>query len=362
MSTFTVTPLPYLTADLPGIGGVLKQSPEDFVVEELPLYEPCGEGDHLYLWIEKRDLSAEMLSQHIAAVLGISRADVGMAGLKDRRAITRQYVSVPAECESRISAMESAQVRVLKTSRHTNKLKTGHLRGNCFDIRVTQTLAEPQRLAEPIAGVIRTQGFPNYYGEQRFGDDGGTLELGIDLLTGRKSERDIPRNRRRFLLRLSLSAVQSAIFNEVLRRRINDGLLTRVLPGDVMQVRASGGPFVADDIDREQERCDRGEIGVSGPIFGAKMRQPTGDAADRELAVLAEFGLTPSDFRRWKKRIPGTRRLLVASVDGFSLSAESEKLQLRFNLARGTYATSLMREFTKSVLRNPTNSSELEEL
>ena len=173
------------------------------------------------------------------------------------------------------------------------------------------------------------------------------LSLGIDLLTGRKSERDIPRNRRRFLLRLALSSVQSAVFNEVLRRRVEDGLLTRVLPGDVMQVRASGGPFVAEDIDREQERCDQGEICISGPMYGVKMRQPLGEAADRERAVLAEFGLSPLDFRKWKKRIPGTRRPLAATVNDLSLSTHSNSLSLCFELSRGTYATSLLREFIK---------------
>ena len=154
-----LSPLPYLTAELPGIGGVLKHCPEAFVVEELPLYEPCGEGDHLFLWIEKRDVSAEMLTQHIASALSISRADVGMAGLKDRRAVTRQFVSVPAECEANTAAIDSPQTRVLAASRHTNKLKTGHLRGNRFEIRVTETKTEPLRLAKPIAQTIKSRWF-----------------------------------------------------------------------------------------------------------------------------------------------------------------------------------------------------------
>ncbi|MCA9074447.1 MAG: tRNA pseudouridine(13) synthase TruD [Planctomycetaceae bacterium] len=362
MKASTLTPLPYLTAEHPGVGGILKQHPEDFIVEELPLYEPSGEGDHLFLWVEKRDLSAELLTQHIAAALGISRDDVGMAGLKDRRAITRQYVSVPTECEARIAEIDSAQVRVLSTTRHANKLKTGHLCGNRFDIHIAETVAEPLSRSEPIADMIRATGFPNYYGEQRFGDAGETLTLGIDLLAGRKTERDIPRNRRRFLLRLSLSAVQSAVFNEVLRRRIDDGLLNRVLPGDVMQVRSSGGPFIAEDIDHEQERCDQGEICISGPMYGVKMRHPTGEAAEREREVLASFGLNPLNFRPWKKRIPGTRRPMVATVVELSLSGESNRLGLSFKLNRGTYATSLLREFMKVESTHPECPSEPDQL
>ncbi len=349
MSLPEMLPLPYLTASLPGVGGAIKREPEDFVVEEQPLYEPCGEGDHLFLWIEKRDVSAEVLMQHIARTLGIARADVGVAGLKDRRAITRQFVSVPAVCESRITAIDSDQIKVLNLARHGNKLKTGHLRGNRFDVLIRETVAEPCSQAEAIADVIRKRGFPNFYGEQRFGYDGETLTLGLDLLSGRKTERDIPRDRRRFLLRLSLSSVQSAIFNEVLRRRIDDGLLNEVLPGDVMQVKASGGPFVAEEIPREQERRDRGETAISGPMYGLKMRHPTGEAAAREGAVLSDFGLSPASFGAWRKLMPGTRRPFTIEVADLSVAAEGDSLRLRFGLDRGAYATSLLREFTKDV-------------
>ncbi len=344
----TVSSLPYLTAELTGVKGVIKREPRDFVVEEQPLYEPCGEGDHLYLWVEKRDVSAELLTQHIARALGIARADIGVAGLKDRRAVTRQFVSVPAACEGRIKKINSDDIRVLTRTRHGNKLKTGHLRGNRFDVLVRETVSDALSRANPIAEVIRSHGFPNFYGEQRFGFDGETLSLGVDILTGQKSERDIPRGRRRFLLRLSLSAVQSAIFNEVLRRRIEDGLLTRVLEGDVMQVRASGGPFVAEDVSREQERFDQEETVISGPMYGLKMRHPTGEAAEREGAVLAEFGLTPASFAAWRKLLPGTRRPLVMAADELSLTEEQDGLRLQFALNRGTYATSLLREFMKT--------------
>ncbi len=128
--------LPYFTADLPGIGGVIKQSPEDFVVEEIPAYEPSGEGEHLFLWIEKRDVSAEQLTRHIAKVLNIPNRDIGVAGLKDRTAITRQYVSVPAQCAKRIGNIETDSIQILSFAKHQNKLRTGHLKGNRFSILV----------------------------------------------------------------------------------------------------------------------------------------------------------------------------------------------------------------------------------
>lgn len=348
MSSVSLLPLPYLTADLPGVGGVIKRQPEDFVVEEQPLYEPSGEGDHLYLWVQKRDIPAEVLVQHFARALGIGREHVGVAGLKDRRAITRQWISVPAECEDRIPGIQTDSIRILSLRRHGNKLKTGHLRGNRFHVLIRDPVSDSLVHAEPIAQIIRSQGFPNYYGEQRFGFDGETLSLGVDLLLGKKTERDIPRNRRRFLLRLALSSVQSAIFNEVLRRRIEDGLLTTVLAGDVMQVTATGGPFVAEEITGEQERFDRGETVISGPMYGLKMRHPMGEAAEREHAVLAEFGLTPANFSAWKKLLPGTRRPLQMAAESLSLAVGPEGLALQFGLSRGAYATSLLREFMKT--------------
>ncbi|MGE3999135.1 MAG: tRNA pseudouridine(13) synthase TruD, partial [Planctomycetaceae bacterium] len=296
----------------------------------------------------KRDLSAEMLTQHVARLLGIGRSDVGVAGLKDRRAVTRQYISVPASCEDRIAAVESPLVRVLHSARHGNKLKTGHLRGNRFDVLIREACADAPSRAAAIAEIIRRSGFPNYYGDQRFGHDNETLAWGLDLLTGRKSEWDIPRSRRRFLLRLSLSAVQSAIFNEVLSRRITDGLLESVLPGDVMQVRASGGPFVVEDVPREQERFERGETVISGPMYGLKMRHPTGKAAERELAALATFGLTPGSFAARRKLLPGTRRPLLAIAQGLQVQADKQGLRCGFDLARGVYATVLLREFMKN--------------
>src|SRR5262245_40093179 len=129
----TLSPLtspPLLTADLPGIGGRIKTEPEDFEVEEIPAYEPSGSGDFLYLWLEKRDLGAEYFVRQVARRLGIPADEVGTAGLKDRRAVTRQMVSVPARAEAALGRLDGDGIRVLRVSRHTNKLKPGHLRGN----------------------------------------------------------------------------------------------------------------------------------------------------------------------------------------------------------------------------------------
>ncbi len=216
MSSSTEQTIPFLTDQLPGIGGKIKAVPEDFLVEEIPVYEPCGEGEHLFLWVQKQGLSAEQLIDWIARQLAVSRREIGTAGMKDRQALTRQYVSVPARCADRIESLESDQVTILDARRHRNKLKTGHLRGNRFEILVRDPVPGAEAKAHAILASITRDGFPNYYGEQRFGSGRKTLALGWDLLRGDKPPREIRPARRRFLLRLALSAVQSELFNRVL--------------------------------------------------------------------------------------------------------------------------------------------------
>ena len=247
--------LPYdtLRGDSPGVGGVLKDEPADFEVEEIPAYQPLGEGEHLFLWIEKRDTSHEQMTWHIARSLGIPQSEIGIAGIKDRRAVTRQYVSVPARCAELISRIEDDRVRVLHAQRHRNKLKRGHLRGNRFSILVRGVAPERAALAEAAVERIRVHGFPNYFGSQRFGVDDSTLSLGYDLLRGTQRPRDLPPSRRRFLLSLALSAVQSDLLTW---HWLNGSVMIccEQSAGDVMLVVASGGRFVVEDVDREQSR------------------------------------------------------------------------------------------------------------
>jgi tRNA pseudouridine13 synthase len=343
-----VASAPYLTSNLPGIGGALKREPEDFVVEELPAYQPCGEGEHLFLWIEKRDVSAEDLVAHLARSLNMRREDVGVAGLKDRRAVTRQFVSVPATCETHLGAVETRGICVLQATRHRNKLRAGHLKGNQFGVLVRDVVSDGLGIAESVARVIRERGFPNYYGEQRFGVGGATARLGLDLLTGRKRPRDIEQRRRKFLLRLSLSATQSAVFNTVLSERVSDALLGTVLAGDVMQVTASGGCFVVEDLPREQQRHDQRETVLTGPVFGPKMKVPTGQPARREQRVLDQFGITPQRVALFPRLLTGARRPLVIRVDDLQITPTPGGLRFRFTLPSGAYATTLLREFMKT--------------
>src|SRR5438477_5128857 len=177
----SLTP-PLLTPARPGVGGRIKAQPEDFEVEEVPAYEPSGQGDHLYLWVEKRDLGAEYFARQVAQRLGLRPGDVGTAGMKDRHAVTRQWVSVPATVEPLLPQLDGDGVRLLRVSRHTNKLKPGHLRGNRFRVLIRDAAANAGAVAAPVLARLREQGLPNFYGPQRFGRHNETARAGMGLL------------------------------------------------------------------------------------------------------------------------------------------------------------------------------------
>jgi tRNA pseudouridine13 synthase len=345
-------PSHFLTAHLPGIGGRIKQVPEDFEVEEIPAYEPSGSGDHLYLWIEKRDMGAEYFVRQVARRLEIAPGEVGTAGLKDRHAVTRQWVSVPERAEERLPHLDGEGIRVLRVSRHSNKLKAGHLHGNRFRILIRDVDATASERLGPLLAQLRDHGLPNFYGPQRFGHDGETLQLGLALLRRESPPPDAsgkkPNLRSPFLRKLALSAAQSALFNHYLARRLADGYFRQVLPGDVMAKWPFGGMFVASDIPHEQQRFDQRETVHAGPIFGRKTFAAAAEAAGREAAALADFGLTSAAFAGFGKLLQGTRRHNLISVDDLAAAAEPEGMRLTFTLPAGTYATVLLREVMKN--------------
>jgi tRNA pseudouridine13 synthase len=223
-------------------------------------------------------------------------------------------------------------------------LRSGHLRGNRFSILVRDVAPAAIPRARELLVRIERDGFPNYFGRQRFGVDSSTLVLGCDLLTGKQTPRDLPPSRRRFLLKLALSAVQSDLFNAVLADRIRDGLLRQVLAGDVMLVVATGGRFVAEDAAAEQVRLEQGEIVISGPIFGPKMLEPRGEPGRREAQLRESRGLSLDHFCRFAKLTSGTRRAMLVRPADVQAESTPAGLRLQFSLPSGVYATSLLRE------------------
>jgi tRNA pseudouridine13 synthase len=332
---------PLFTADLPGVGGRIRARDEDFEVEEVPSYEPCGTGDHLYLWIEKRGVAPEFFARTVAQRLGTHPGNVGTAGLKDRHAVTRQWVSVPKECEANVAKLDGDGIRVLKTGRHTNKLKPGHLRGNRFRILVRD--ADRAVDVNAVLERIRANGLPNFYGPQRFGRDGGTVDLGLQCLAGKAPKRIRP-----FLFRFALSAVQSLLFNDYLSRRMRDNLFRTVLAGDVMAKWPVGGMFVAQDAAAEQARFDAKETVTAGPMFGKKTYPAEGVAAEREAVVLRDNGLSLGSFGGFGKLVMGTRRHNLVYLDDLASGWEADGLRLSFTLPAGSYATVLLAEVMKT--------------
>jgi tRNA pseudouridine13 synthase len=287
---------------------------------------------------------------HLAKCLKTAHQDVGIAGMKDRQAVTRQMVSVPASCLPLVESFAHEQIRILEIHRHRHKLRTGHLNGNRFSVLIRDVHPDAHSRAQAIAQALQRTGIPNFFGDQRFGRDAETLKLGLDLLRGAKQPGSIPRARRKFLLRLALSAVQSALFNRALVERLEEKLLHQVCAGDVMQVVASGGPFIVLDPAREQPRFDAREIVVSGPIFGPKMKQPDGAIAQRESRLLQAAGIPASAFERYANLTPGTRRPYLIWPEGLRIADEPEGLRLEFTLPSGSYATVVLREFQKTAI------------
>lgn len=319
--------------------GRIKSAPADFLVEERPAYLPCGDGTHRFLWVEKEDLSGPMLLKTVARRLGARPGDVGCAGLKDRRAITRQWLSVPAALPTAPDEIDgvfggTGRITLLEHGLHTNKLRTGHLNGNGFVIRLLERDPKDDAVIQAASERISTQGFINTFGEQRFGR-GENVADGLNLLRGGR-ERD--KQRRRFLV----SSVQSALFNHWAQLRHEGAGFQRALEGDLLTKIESGGVFEVEDAEAETERILAGELLVTGPIFGSKARRASRAAAEYERAALAAFQLEPDAFDVMKKLALGTRRSAIAHPADLTCTREEDAVVLRFDLKSGTYATVLL--------------------
>ncbi len=318
-------------------------APEDFRVDEVPLYEPVGEGQHTFLRVEKRCRSTEEVARALARAAGVPARDVGYAGRKDRFAVTTQWFSVPGLAPDAARLLELPDARVLDAAAHPHKLRTGQLRANRFSIvlREAALLASPDALRSRLASLVE-RGMPNRFGAQRFGRDGDNASRGRRLLHGELRVRD--RREARFLL----SALQSEVFNAVLAARGPD--LVSVEPGDVAVVHASGGLFRVEDVERESARAARFEISATGPIFGSRTLAPEGAPGERERAVLAELGVPGDPDPPRGIRLRGARRALRVQPEDARLEVMAsgdgagDGLRLRFTLPPGSYATVLLEE------------------
>ncbi len=396
-------PYPCLTADIPGTGGIFKESAEDFEVTELPLYPPCGSGEHTYVLVEKTGLTTLEMLRRLAKAAGVQERELGYAGMKDARGITRQTVSVPRVPPERLLGLEIPGIRILSAELHANKLRLGHLAGNRFRIRLRQVADDAPVHAAAVLEILRRRGVPNYFGEQRYGSQGNSAEVGRKLLQGDhegavralvgtgESVRDerwrggiaafrdgrldaalelLPGNCRtereivRMLLRkpgewqravksihprlvaLYLSACQSELFDRVVAARMP--ALDTLLAGDIACKHANGACFLVADPAEAIPRAAAFEISATGPMFGRKMLLPEGAAAALEAEILADSGLSAAAFgQEGPLRLEGERRPLRVPLQGPAVRQEGDDLLLEFALPKGSYATSVLREIMK---------------
>ena len=367
-----VDPPVWTEPDAAGVGGCLKAEPEDFRVDEVPAYEPSGEGEHLVLLIEKRDMSTLELVAALSRHFGVPKRAVGYAGLKDKRAITRQQLSVHLPGVDDPPPFTHDRAEVLASARHGNKIRRGHLRGNRFVIRIRETNIAGVLRARRVLDTLARVGVPNRFGGQRFGLLGNNHLIGramvlgdapaaLDLLLGPnpaapENQADFRRlyaegDYRGTLLALPrglhaeqsalrqltrgakpsraiasldssemsyyISSLQSAVFNAVLDRRLLAAALGRLFEGDVAFKHASRGVFTvtADMLGSElDDRLASFEISPSGPMWGTKLPMAAGDVLDAEVSAIEALGLRPDDIThcpsRYRKMVHGARRPL----------------------------------------------------
>ncbi len=339
--------LPFLTADIPGCGGHFKETPDDFEVEEVPAYLPCGEGEHVYLWVEKRGVATPDAAKRIGRHLGVPEGAVSWAGLKDKQALTRQWMSVQAKPgrEAELQSFTDPEVRLLTVTRHRNKLKGGHLSGNKFRIRLAGV--KDAGAARASIEVLEKRGVPNFFGAQRFGAAGTNAARGKAILlkaadVGRRGRPDFER-------KMLLSAYQSLLFNRVLTQRLAAGQFSTARLGDVLKKHETGGEFVCADPAVDQPRMDAFELSPTGPMFGPEMRPAEADVGADEAAVLVEEGVTVTTFAAGGGETDGARRMLRVPLPDVMLDTSSPAdLWLSFTLPSGSYATVVLGELIKS--------------
>ena len=393
-----------VTAELPGIGGSYKETPADFDVEELPLYPCSGVGEHLYLWIEKSGISTSELVSRLARGLQLSEKDIGYAGLKDSRALTRQWFSVPATKLSHLDNLLLHHARILDVQRHTNKLRLGHLAGNRFSICIRNINTDATPRAEAILDKLHDLGVPNRFGEQRYGVLGNSARLGHlllradyqefcrellgdpqkishpgwkkgaqafrqqnieqalkqlpgnmrleqrllrDLLRGKTHEQavqNLPKQRLRFFL----SALQSSYFDQLLDQRIS--ALGELKNGDIACKHLNGACFRVDAATVEQPRADSFEISPTAPLFGYKVILAEQEPGVAEKTLLATDNLTLDHWKAGRGlSMPGERRPLRVPLELPKITTVTkDSITLEFSLPKGSYATSVLAELMKS--------------
>ena len=336
---------PLASSHLSGTGGRIRTEPTDFCVSENPSYLPSGDGEHTYLRLEKRGHTTKFIVDELHRQLGVQYKDFGVAGLKDRHAVTTQWISIPCKFEAKLEQFSLANTRILEVSRHGNKLGMGHLRGNTFRVRVRQTQPKALEKAGAVLEFLRQTGLPNYFGSQRFGNTGGNAVRGLELVLNGKMKGSESITIKRFLI----SSLQSLLFNHNLRLRLERGLLQKVLLGDVAKKHETGGIFTVEDAAIDSARALNLEISSTAPLHGRKIMAAQADGLLLETEVLGLFELGWQHFADRK----GARRISRVKLEDSQLESTDDGFWLEFSLPKGSFATVLLREIMKNNVDAP---------
>lgn len=333
-----VNRLPYAFGGPAGTG-VIRKKPEDFQVIENLGYQPTGEGEHLFLVIQKQNRTTNEVAAMLGRQAGVRKRNVSFAGMKDKEALTTQAFSIhmPGMPDPDLRDLESDELRILDCKRHRRKIRRGSLRGNRFVLRVRDVSADRQLVQQRVSEVKRF-GTPNFFGPQRFGNRGENLRQAERLFKGEMAGID------RQLRSILLSSVRAWLFNLVLAERVRRADWNKVLDGDVMLLAGSNRQFLAtEDLELLQRRLEAFDINPSAPLCGSKSRslETRNEAAQVEQVLSGhEFWLEGLERFGLKE----DRRSLRLVASGLEHKWQGDDLILSFSLPAGSYATTLLRE------------------
>jgi len=317
---------------------VLKAAPEDFRVTEVLDIELSGEGEHLWLLLEKRGLNTEEVARKLARASGVSLRNISYAGLKDRIAVTRQWFSLqlPGKADPDFSALWGDNLRCLQQLRHKRKLQRGAHSANRFLIRLTELQADKPRLDARLQ-LLAEQGVPNYFGPQRFGFAGGNLH---DARSWAERSAYPPARGTRSRL---LSAARSYLFNQVLAERVAAANWNTVMAGDCLAFTQSRSQFPAAELAADDPRVAQLDLHPTASLWGAGELDSSGEQADMEARVAAQHRL----LAEWLAAagLDQARRILRLPITGLTWHyPSSDCLELEFTLPTGCFATAVLRE------------------
>jgi tRNA pseudouridine13 synthase len=310
--------------------------PEDFVVVEELGFEPSGEGEHLFLYVRKRNLTTEQLASDIAKAFGVSARDVGYCGLKDKVAVTEQWLSIVYPIKSVIPDVKGHSWQILKVVRHGKKLRRGIHKSNAFSIRLSNVTGDMSLLPARLE-LLRQEGFPNYFGQQRFGRD--NVERAAKLFAGEFRCKPFQRS-------IYYSAARSYLFNCYLSGRISAGNWSRGIDGDCYNLDGSNAVFGPEMITPElMSRIALHDIHPVGPLLGEGDCRMAGDAGALAKTIACQYSSLVDGLV--KASVKTAWRPLRVMPKSLHWELMENSIQLGFSLPVGSYATALIGELVQ---------------